>query len=133
MFAAFIVPSASPVPTRLCTSSIKRMILPSALTSSIRPLILDSNCPLNCVPATSAVRSSKCISLFASLAGTSPAAILSASPSAIAVLPTPGSPIRQGLFFVLRQRICSVLAISLSLPIMLSSLPSLALSVRSVQ
>ena len=36
------------------------------------------------------------ISLSASLAGTSPEAIRKASPSAIAVLPTPGSPIRHG-------------------------------------
>ena len=41
------------------------------------------------------------ISLSISFAGTSPAAILRASPSAMAVLPTPGSPIRQGLFLVL--------------------------------
>ena len=39
MLAAFMLPSASPVPTRLWTSSIKRMTLPSAFTSSTRPLI----------------------------------------------------------------------------------------------
>ena len=40
-----------------------------------------------------------------SFAGTSFLTILRASPSAIAVLPTPGSPIRQGLFFERLQRI----------------------------
>jgi hypothetical protein len=34
------------------------------------------------------------------VSGTSPLEIRCASPSAIAVFPTPGSPIRQGLFFV---------------------------------
>ena len=37
--------------------------------------------------------------------GTSPRLILSASPSAMAVLPTPGSPTRSGLFFFRRARI----------------------------
>jgi len=37
--------------------------------------------------------------------GVSPETIFCASPSTMAVLPTPGSPIRTGLFFVLRQRI----------------------------
>ena len=35
--------------------------------------------------------------------GTSPATIRCASPSTIAVLPTPGSPISTGLFFVRRE------------------------------
>ena len=34
----------------------------------------------------------------------SPEAILRASPSTTAVLPTPGSPMRTGLFFVRRER-----------------------------
>jgi hypothetical protein len=59
------------------------------------------------VPATRAVRSSSQSSFSASLAGTSPETILWAMPSAIAVLPTPGSPIRQGLFLVRRLRICT--------------------------
>jgi len=42
--------------------------------------------------------------------------ILSASPSAIADFPTPGSPIRTGLFFFLLARICETLSISSSLP-----------------
>ena len=59
-----------------------------------------------------------------------PEAIRKASPSAIAVLPTPGSPIRQGLFFVRRERICTTLPISLSRPIIASSFPSFAFCVR---
>ena len=49
--------------------------------------------------------------------GTWPVTILWAKPSDMAVLPTPGSPIKIGLFFVLRIRIWISLSISLSLPI----------------
>ena len=133
MFAAFMLPSASPVPTRLCTSSMNRMMLPSCFTSSTRPLMRLSNWPRNCVPATSAVRSRSCTSFLRSFAGTSPAAMRSARPSATAVLPTPGSPIRHGLFFVRRERICTTRSISRSRPMILSSSPRRAFIVRSVQ
>ena len=39
------------------------------------------------------------------VSGTSPDAILCASPSAMAVFPTPGSPMRHGLFLVRRPKI----------------------------
>ena len=54
-----------------------------------------------------------------------------ASPSTMAVLPTPGSPISTGLFFVRRARICITRRISSSRPITGSSLPRRASSVRS--
>ena len=62
--------------------------------------------------------------------GTSPSTIFWAIPSEIAVLPTPGSPTRIGLFFVLLLKICRTLRISSSLPITGSSLPCAALSLR---
>ena len=46
------------------------------------------------------------ISLSSRLGGTLPSTSRWAMPSAMAVLPTPGSPIRQGLFLVRRLRIC---------------------------
>ena len=49
-------------------------------------------------------------------------------PSTIAVLPTPGSPISTGLFFVRRERISIVCSISSARPITGSSLPSRASS-----
>ena len=55
-------------------------------------------------------------------------AIFKASPWAIAVLPTPGSPINTGLFFVLRDKTLVILLISSSLPITGSILPALASS-----
>ncbi len=54
-----------------------------------------------------------------------------ARPSTTAVFPTPGSPIRTGLFFVRRARICMTRRISSSRPITGSSLPRRASSIRS--
>ena len=53
-----------------------------------------------------------------------------ARPSTTAVLPTPGSPISTGLFFVRRERICMIRSISVSRPTHGSSLPSAASFVR---
>ena len=47
-------------------------------------------------------------------------------------MPTPGSPIRQGLFLLLRERIWITLLISSSLPITGSILPCFASSVKSL-
>ncbi len=54
-----------------------------------------------------------------------------ASPSAMAVLPTPGSPMSTGLFLLLRLRIRMTLRISSSRPMTGSSLLALARSTRS--
>ena len=54
-----------------------------------------------------------------------------ASPSTIAVLPVPGSPMRTGLFLVRRDSTCMTLRISSSRPMTGSSLPFLASAVRS--
>ena len=105
MFAASTAPSALPAPTKVCTSSMKRTVSSEFFASSIIFLIRSSKSPRYFVPATIPVRSNESIRLLARSSGTSPFAILSANPSAIAVLPTPGSPIRHGLFFVLRVRI----------------------------
>jgi len=63
--------------------------------------------------------------------GTSPRTIRCARPSAIAVLPTPGSPIKTGLFFDLRERMRMTFRISASRPITGSSFCLRARSVRS--
>ena len=55
-----------------------------------------------------------------------------AKPSTIALLPTPGSPMRIGLFFFLLPRISLTRIISFSLPTTGSSFPSAAACVRSV-
>lgn len=66
----------------------------------------------------------KILTFFPSIvSGTSPLAILCARPSAIAVFPTPGSPMRQGLFFVRRPKIWVTRSICCCLPTTGSSLP----------
>ncbi len=107
-------------------------MFPKFLHSSIIDFILASNWPLNCVPAITAVISSKYTSLLNNLAGTFPSAIFIAKPCAIAVLPTPGSPIKHGLFLERRFKIWIILWISLFLPITASNWPFLALFVRFV-
>jgi len=64
--------------------------------------------------------------LSSKISGTSRLIILCAKPSAIAVLPTPGSPIKIGLFFVRRPKIWITLSISFDLPITGSIFPSAA-------
>ena len=58
--------------------------------------------------------------------GTFPSTIFNAKPSTIAVLPTPGSPTKTGLFFLRLPKICITLSISSVLPMTGSSLPSIA-------
>ena len=132
IFPASMAPSVLPAPTIVCSSSIKRMICPSLFfTSSRTAFRRSSNSPRYFAPATSAPISSEKIFLSLSPSGTSPLTIRCASPSATAVLPTPGSPISTGLFFVFLDRIRITLRISVSLPITGSSFWSLAFSTRS--
>ena len=131
MLEASIAPSAAPAPTMVWSSSIKRITSPDFSISSMTALMRSSNWPRYFVPATIRAMSSAMRRLLARSSGTSPLAISCASPSTIAVLPTPASPTRTGLFFVRRQSICTVRRISLALPTTGSSLPSRASSVRS--
>jgi hypothetical protein len=101
--------------------------------SSMICLILASNSHLNFVPATSIVISSARIFLSLIENGTSQLAIFLASHSTIAVLPTPGSPTKTGLFFVFLFSIAISLSISSSLPKTGSSLPFFASSVKFVE
>ena len=122
IFPASMAPSVLPAPTMVCNSSIKRMILPSLFfTSSRTAFRRSSNSPLYFAPATRAPISSAKIVLSFSPSGTSPLTIRCASPSTAAVFPTPGSPIRTGLFFVLRDRIRITFRISSSRPMTGSS------------
>ena len=103
---ASIDPSpVAPAPIIVCISSINKTILPFLITSSITCLILSSNSPLYLAPASKAPISNVYSILPFKVSGTLPSDISIAKPSAIAVLPTPGSPIKTGLFFVLLLRI----------------------------
>ena len=109
-------------------------ISPFASSTSFKTAFnLSSNSPLNFAPATRAPISRATSLTSLRLSGTSPLTIRCASPSTIAVLPTPGSPIRTGLFFVLLFKTCIILLTSSSRPITGSNFPFLALSVKSVE
>ena len=131
---ASMEPSEAPAPTTVWSSSMKRMILPSALTTSLRTAFSrSSNSPRYLAPAIRAPMSRATSLRFFSPSGTSPRTIRRASPSAMAVLPTPGSPMRTGLFLVRRERIWMTRRISSSLPMTGSSLSCMASWVRSFE
>ena len=70
---------------------------------------------------------------FSKTSGVSPCTILRASPSAMAVLPTPGSPTRSGLFLRRRHSTWMQRSTSCSRPIKGSTSPLRALALRSTQ
>ncbi len=112
---------------------MKTIVWPSSFAMSVRTAFRrSSNSPRYFAPASSSAMSSTSSRLPFSDSGTSPLTMRCASPSTMAVLPTPGSPISTGLFFVRRCRIWIVRRISSSRPITGSSLPCRARSVRSI-
>ena len=125
-------PPTDPAPTTVCNSSTNNRMRPSAaFTSDSTACSRSSNSPRYFAPATREPMSSEKIVLSRRPSGTSPRTIRWASPSTIAVLPTPGSPISTGLFFVFRLRICVTLRISASRPMTGSSLPARPSETRS--
>ena len=92
--------------------------------------ILSSNSPLYFVPATADAISKEIIFLFLRVLGTIPLTIILASSSTIAVLPTPASPIKIGLFLHLLHNTSKSLLISSSRSITGSNSLFLALSVK---
>ncbi len=134
MFPASGEPSVLPAPTMVCSSSMKTMKRPSASVISLSTaLSRSSNSPRYLAPASMALMSSETTDLSRSPSGTSPLTIRWASPSTIAVFPTPGSPISTGLFLVRRESTWITRRISSSRPITGSSLPRRARSVRSTE
>ncbi len=132
--AASPVPAAPPAPINVCASSMNRMMgFGEDCTSSMTWRSRCSNSPFIEAPACSRPTSSTRRLTSASAGGTSPAAMRSAKPSTTAVLPTPASPVRIGLFC--RRRISTSITwrISASRPTIGSSSPLRARSVRSVQ
>ena len=126
ILAASIAPSPPPAPkpTNRCSSSIKTINCSRlALISSMIAFSRSSVSPRKRVPDNIAARSSSTTRLPNSASGTLPLAIRWARPSTIAVLPTPGSPIITGLFFVRRAKISMAVSISCARPITGSSLP----------
>ena len=83
-----------------------------------------SNSPRKRVPAIIAPRSRLITRLPSRISGTSSVTIFCASPSTMAVFPTPASPISTGLFLVRRLSTWITRRISASRPMTGSSLPS---------
>ena len=102
------------------------------LISSRTAFRRSSNSPRYFAPATMEPRSRLIRVLPRRDSGTSPETMRCARPSTTAVLPTPGSPIRTGLFLVRRESTCTTRRISESRPMTGSSLPARAIAVRSV-
>ncbi len=75
-------------PTKVCSSSMNRIVFFARRTSFITALMRSSNWPRYFVPATIIARSSTTMRRSRSSSGTSPDTIDWASPSTIAVLPT---------------------------------------------
>mmetsp|Transcript_50477 Transcript_50477/g.109820 ORF Transcript_50477/g.109820 Transcript_50477/m.109820 type:complete len:297 (-) Transcript_50477:125-1015(-) len=131
-FAASIAPSPFPPPISRCTSSMKRTICPWASFTSARTAVSrSSNSPRYFAPATRAPMSREYTRQALSVSGTSPITMRCASPSTIAVFPTPGSPISTGLFFVRRASTWMTRRVSSSRPITGSSLLDSASVTRS--
>ena len=132
MLEASIDPSVLPAPTMVCSSSMNRITLPSLSLILLRTAFKrSSNSPRYFAPAMSAPMSSAKTVLSFRPSGTSRRTMRWARPSAMAVLPTPGSPINTGLFFVFRERILMTRLISSSRPITGSSFPSRASFTKS--
>jgi hypothetical protein len=131
MLEASIAPSAPPAPTIVWSSSMKMIVSLDSRISFMTALRRSSNWPRYLVPATTAARSRVTMRLSLRVSGTLFSTMRSASPSAIAVFPTPGSPIRMGLFFLRRERTWITRSISDSRPMIGSSLLSRASAVRS--
>ncbi len=132
MLEASIDPSDAPAPTTVWSSSMNRMTWPCASVISLSTAFSrSSNSPRYFAPAISDPMSSATMRLFLRPSGTSPRSMRLASPSTIAVLPTPGSPISTGLFLVRRDSTWMTRRISSSRPITGSSFFSRAIFVRS--
>ena len=116
----------------VCASSMNKIIgVRLAFTSSITPRRRLSNSPLTLAPACNKPRSRVRSATFNNGSGTSAATMRNAKPSTTAVLPTPGSPVRMGLFWRRRRRMSIICRISASRPNTASILPARACAVRS--
>ena len=132
--AASPCPAAPPAPISVCASSMNRMIgfgtgldFVDHRLQPVLELALDAGAGLQQAQIERAQRRRCC-----SAGGTSPAAMRRANPSTTAVLPTPASPVRIGLFWRRRVRMSIIWRISVSRPRTGSILPARACAVRSM-
>ncbi len=130
LLASSVPPDAAPAPISVWISSMNRIAFGLSLSDFSTPLRRCSKSPRYLVPASSAPMSSEYTTDRARMSGTSPLVMRHASPSAIAVLPTPASPTSNGLFLRRRHSTCTTRSTSCSRPISGSILPALASAFR---
>ena len=102
--ASIAPPEVAPAPITVWISSMNNTESGCASSSVTTAFNLSSKSPLYRVPASNAPMSSEKIVVSLKTSGVSFETIFRANPSAIAVLPTPGSPTSNGLFFRLRHK-----------------------------
>mmetsp|Transcript_21653 Transcript_21653/g.56516 ORF Transcript_21653/g.56516 Transcript_21653/m.56516 type:complete len:222 (+) Transcript_21653:1746-2411(+) len=130
-FAASAAP-CPPAPMSICISSTKSIDDGSRSSSWTIAFKRASKAPRCDAPAINRPRSRAQIFALRKGSGTSPLSILNAKPSTTAVLPTPGGPVKTGLFFFLLLRTWTSLRISASRPMTGSKAPCSALSTNSI-
>ena len=116
----------APAPRMVCASSMNSTQFFLASSAANTCLIFSSNSPRYFEPANKLPISRLQTSLSLRNSGTCPLLIRCASPSMMAVLPTPGSPTISTLALNLRANTVTISSISVSRPITGSSLSSLA-------
>ena len=132
MLEASIAPSAAPAPTSVCSSSMKRMTSPWRLAHLLHDALhalFELAAVLGAGDQGRQVQRDDALVLQEVRDVARDDAL--GQPSAMAVLPTPGSPSRHGLFLMRREMIWMTRSISLARPMTGSSFSLRASSVRS--
>ena len=123
---------AEPLPFIVCASSINRIDFFLVFNASNTCLTFSSKSPRYLDPASNAPTSSEYTSWLRINSGQSPSEIICARPSAIAVLPTPGSPTINTLLLKRLARTFTISSSSLVRPMSGSNLPDRARSDKLV-
>ena len=131
MLLASSDPLAPPAPTMVWISSMNKITSGDFSSSFITAFMRSSNWPRYFVPATNEATSRVTMRLLKSTRDTFFSMMRKARPSAMALLPTPGSPMRMGLFFFRRLKIWDTRSISFWRPTIGSKRPSSAIFVKS--
>ena len=127
---SFALLLADPAPLIMCASSMNKIVLPFLVRALSTILNRSSKSPRYLLPASIALMSKLYTVYSFKKSGTAPLTMLNARPSAIAVLPTPGSPTRITLFLLRRPMANAMFSNSSIRPITGSILFFLTASLR---
>ena len=126
-------PLPAPAPAIVCASSTNNIQLPFCSKANIISLIFSSNSPLYLEPANRLPISNDHSSCPFKNLGSFSETNFCANPSAMAVLPTPGSPTNKQLALNFLANTFIIVSNSISRPIMGSNLSLRAISVKFTQ